>query len=337
MSLDTGGSTTTTTPQNTSAQQAALGQINTALGASGGLGQFAQPSNLFNLTPAENTYRAGIMGASLPGAMATQASSYTRPGGMFGDLFSLSPDAAQAQQAGVQGMQRLTDPTGGLFKNYLKEFVQPSVINNAIASGYGGASGASMEAMSRAGTEAAMKYGAQYPGMVSSAIQNAQLPRNLQLQGLTSLGLPLAQQDYANLQTGENAAGQQRNLSLQDLGRVQQLLMSMLGMLPTSTPGSETTNRGPGTAASLLNFGAGALGNLFNGGLAGSAGSLGAQGLSSLYNWATQPSAYNYNSSSYPDPSSTLAGYTTPLPENMDWSGFLGGGDAGGGDWGSYL
>jgi hypothetical protein len=282
MSLTTGGTTTTPAPGNVSAQNLALGQIGSALTQSGGLGQFATPSNLFNLTPGENLFRSSIMGASLPGSMAGQANAYTGPGGQFGNLFQLSPQAEQFRQQGMQGMGALTDPTGGLFHNYLKQFVEPSVINNAIASGYGGASGASMEAMARAGTDAAMRYGSQYPGMVNSAMQLGQMPQNLRLQGLTSLGLPLAQTDYQNLQTGQNAAGQQRNLSLQDQNRIQNLLQSMLGMLPTAVQGGTTTQQGPGTAASLLNLGAGALGNLFNGGLLGSAGSLGGTGLTGL-------------------------------------------------------
>lgn len=282
MSLNTGGQTQTTAPGNLDAQNLALQQIMGGFNSSGGIQQFAQPSNLFNLSPLENLYRTAIMGGSLPGSMARQAAGYTAPGGMFGNLFQLSPDAQQAQQAGVQGMKTLTDPTGGLFKNYLNQMVLPSIQNNSIASGYGGASGATQENMQRGGTQAAMQYGPAYPGMVNSAIQLGQLPQSMQLQGLTSLGLPLAMQDYANLGIGEQAAGQQRMSSIQDMTRVQNIIQSMLGQLPTSTQGFTSTTQGPGTSASLLNFGAGALGNLFNGGLFGSGGSLGAQGITSL-------------------------------------------------------
>lgn len=265
MGLNTGGSTQTQTVQ-----------------PAAGLQALSSPNDLYNLTPAEKTFQTGLVGASLPGSMATQANSYTGPGGMFGNLFSLSPDAEATRQQGMQGMKLLTDPSMGLFGKYLDTLVAPQVRNNAIASGYGGASGASMEAMSRAGTDAAMKYGSQYPGFVNSGIQLGQLPNSMRLQGLTSLGLPLAQQDYQNLGTGLGAAGLQRTSSLADLSRIQQLLQSLSGKAIT------TANAGPGLAASLLNLGSSALlggsggGTSLMGSLLGPAFSSAGNGLSSL-------------------------------------------------------
>lgn len=261
MGLNTGGYTQTQTVQ-----------------PAAGLEALSSPNSLYNLTPAEKTFQSGIMGASLPGSMATQANSYTGPGGMFGNMFQLNPDAEASRQQGMQGMKLLTDPTFGLFHNYLDQLVGPQVRNNAIASGYGGASGASMEAMSRAGTDAAMKYGSQYPGMVNSGIALGQLPNNMRLQGLTSLGLPLAQQDYGNLATGLGAAGMQRTSSLQDLARIQGLLQSLSGKTISGV------NTGPGLPASLLQLGSGLFSTLFNGGTGGSGSSLGAQGVRGAYN-----------------------------------------------------
>lgn len=236
MGLNTGGSTATQTVQ-----------------PAAGLEALSSPNDLYNLTPAEKTFQTGLVGASLPGSMATQANGYTGPGGVFGNLFQLSPDAEASRQQGMQGMKLLTDPTFGMFGKYLDQLVAPQVRNNAIASGYGGASGASMEAMSRAGTEAAMRYGSQYPGFVNSAINLGQLPTSMSLEGLTSLGLPLARQDYQNLGTGLGAAGLQRTSSLADLSRIQQLLQSLSGKTITGA------TQGPGLAASLLNLGSSAL------------------------------------------------------------------------------
>lgn len=262
MGLNTGGNTSQTTVQ-----------------PAAGLQALSSPNDLYNLTPAEKTFQTGIMGASMPGSMANQANSYTGPNGQFGSLFSLNPDASAARDAGMKGMSLLTDPSMGLFGKYLDQIVGPQVRNNAIASGYGGASGASMEAMSRAGTDAAMKYGSLYPGFVNSGIQLGQLPQTMRLQGLTSLGLPLAQQDYQNLGTGLGAAGFQRTSSLADLSRIQQLLQSLSGKTVTGV------NTGPGLASSLLGLGSSAISGLFNGGTGGTGSSLGAQGLSNGYNY----------------------------------------------------
>lgn len=266
MGLNTGGST-----QTQSVEPAA------------GLSALSSPNNLYNLTPAEQTFQSGIVGASLPGSMANQAQGYTGPGGQFGNLFQLNPQAEASRQQGLQGMSLLTDPSMGLFGKYLDQMIAPTVRNDAIKSGYGGASGASMEAMSRAGTDAAMRYGSQYPGFVNSAIQLGQLPQSMRLQGLTSLGLPLAQQDYQNLGTGLGAAGLQRQSSLADLSRIQQLLQSLSGRQITNV------NSGPGLAASLLNLGSSALlgggggGTSLMGSLLGPAFSSAGSGLASLF------------------------------------------------------
>jgi hypothetical protein len=210
MSLNTGGSTTqqTTAPGNTSGQQLQQGQIGGAFNAAGGLGNFASPSTLYNLTPDEQAFQGMGMGLSLPGSQASRALGYVQPG----------------------------TPGGDMFQNYFKNFIAPTVTNNAIAGGYGGASGANMEALSRAGQQAAM-------------------------QGLTSYGMPMAQADQANAAQGLNYAGLQRQTSIQDLARVQNLLQSLTGMLPSQVAGGATTNQnqGPGTAASLANLAASAL------------------------------------------------------------------------------
>jgi len=223
LGLTTGGSTQTqtTTP-------GASTQVQNAINAAGGLGAFATPSSLYQLTPAEQLFQGATMASALPGAQASRALSYVSPG----------------------------SPAGNMFQNYFRNFIAPSVTNNAIVGGYGGASGANMEALSRAGQQAAM-------------------------QGLTSFGMPMAQQDMSNLGLGLQAAGLQRQTSLQDFGRIQNLLQGLMGYLPTTVSGG-ATQQGPGTAASLLNMGGSILGSLFNGGMAGSAGSLGGQLLGSI-------------------------------------------------------
>lgn len=273
--MNTGGSTTTQTTNtgNQAAQNLGVGQISQAYGASGGLGNFAAPSNLYNLTPGEQAFQGMGMGMSLPGSQASRALGYVQPG----------------------------TPGGDMFQNYFKNFIAPTVTNNSITGGYGGASGANMEALSRAGQQAAM-------------------------QGLTQFGMPMAQQDVANNAQGLQYAGLQRQTSLQDLGRVQQLLQSLTGMLPTSVPGGTSTqsSQGPGTAASLANLAASALmggggaggSSLLNsllGPAASAAGSGIASGASSLGSWlanrfggnpATNPAtASNYYSGVSPDAS----------------------------------
>lgn len=210
MGLNTGGSTSTqtTAPSNVAGQQLQQGQIGQAFNAAGGLGTFAAPSNLYNLTPGEQLFQNTGMAMSLPGAQANRALGYVLPG----------------------------TPGGDLFQQYFRNFIAPVTTNNAIAGGYGGASGANMEALSRAGETAAM-------------------------QGLTQFGMPMAQQDVANNAAGLQYAGLQRTTSIQDLARVQNLLQSLTGMLPTSVGGgtTNTTQQGPGLGASLANLGASAL------------------------------------------------------------------------------
>lgn len=222
MGLNTGGSTSTSTTN-----PAAAGQVNAALNASGGIAPFATPSQFSTLTPGENLFQSLAMANALPGAQASRALGYVQPG----------------------------TPGGDQFQSYFQNFIAPVVLNDAIRSGYGGAGGATMEALSRAGQQAAM-------------------------QGLTSFGMPMAQADMSNLGTGLNAAGLQRQAYQSDMLRRQQLLQSLLGFMPTTTSGSGTS-LGPGLPASLLNLGGSILGSLFNGGMLGSAGSLGGQLLSS--------------------------------------------------------
>jgi hypothetical protein len=227
MGLNTGGTSGTT---NTTNSGAASGQAQTAINNAGGLGAFATPSSLYQLTPAEQTFQGMGMGLDLPGQQASRALGYVQPG----------------------------TPGGDMFQNYFKNFIAPVVTNNAISGGYGGASGANMEALSRAGQQAAM-------------------------QGLTSFGMPMAQADQSNNQQGLGYAGLQRQSSLQDFGRIQNLIQSLLGYLPTNVAGSTTgQTQGPGLGASLLNGAGSLLGSLFNGGAGGSGGSLGASLLGSL-------------------------------------------------------
>src|SRR6266404_4221752 len=146
MGLNTGGTSGTT---GTTTTPGAASQAGQAINAAGGLGAFATPSSLYQLTPAEQTFQGLGMGLNLPGQQASRALGYVQPG----------------------------TPGGGMFQNYFKNFIAPVVTNNAISGGYGGASGANMEALSRAGQQAAM-------------------------QGLTSFGMPMAQADQANNQAG---------------------------------------------------------------------------------------------------------------------------------------
>lgn len=237
MGLNTGGSTSTTTtaPGNTSGQQLQQGQIGSAFNAAGGLGTFAAPSNLYNLSPGEQLFSGIGQMLSMPGAQANRALGYVMPG----------------------------SPAGDMFQSYFRNFISPTVQNNAIASGYGGASGASMEALSRAGQQAAMS-------------------------GLQGFGMPMAQQDMANIGTGLQLAGLQRQTQIQDLARVQNLLQSLAGMLPSTVPGgtANTTQQGPGIGASLLNLGASALLGGGGGSLLRGLGSLGSSlinGIGSLF------------------------------------------------------
>jgi hypothetical protein len=268
LSLNTGGSTTTN-PGNTTAQNLGVGQIQSGLSAAGGAAQFATPNNLYNLSPGENLFRGLQTGASMPGALQQQAQGYLQNN----PNFSYSPAAQKQWSQGMAGMNQLTDPSHGLFHNYLDQFIRPQTLNDSIARGFGGNSGASGEAVTRAMTDAAMRYGNQYPGMVQSGITLGNAPRALQQQGLQNWAQPLANQDYSNLQTGLNAAGMQRQSSMADLSRVQNLVQSMLGMLPTSTNNQRITNQGPGLGATALN-GLGSLGmGLMNGGTGGFAAS----------------------------------------------------------------
>lgn len=266
MSLQTGSTST----QGTSTPGAA-GQANSALSTAGGLGGFAAPSSLYQLTPAEQTFQGLGMGLTLPGATEARALNYVTPG----------------------------SPAGDMFQKYFQDFTAPTMANNALKSGYVGQSGATTQALANAGETAAM-------------------------QGLTSFGAPMAQGDIANNATGLNLAGLQRQTSLQDFGRIQSLLTSLLPMLGGSTT-SNTQTQGPGAAASILNMLGGIGGALFNGGLMGSAGSVGGQllgaagsglgsawnGLTSLFgsgsNPATAPgTASNYWSGTAPDATAPL-------------------------------
>ena len=175
-----------------------------------------------------------------------------------------------------------------IFSNYFRDFIAPSVTNSAITGGYGGASGANQEALARAGEQAAMT-------------------------GLTSFGVPMAQADQTNAGQFMNYAGLQRQTSLQDFARIQNLIQSLLGYLPTNVSGATTgQTQGPGVGASLLNGAGSLLGSLFNGGLGGSGSSLGASllgkipGLSSLF--GSSPS----NSSIFNTLPSAQFGDTTP-------------------------
>lgn len=201
MGLNTGGQVQTTAPSNLGAQSLALGNIGGALQAGGGLGAFATPSSLYQLTPAEQTFQNFGMGLTLPGASQARALNYVMPG----------------------------SPAGNLYQRYFQNFTAPTILNNAIASGYGGRSGAALEALTRGGEQAAM-------------------------QGLTSFGAPMATQDIANAGTGMGFAGAQRQASLQDFGRIQQLLQSLTGQLPTTVPGGTTTMQGPGLGAMLTSL-----------------------------------------------------------------------------------
>jgi hypothetical protein len=255
LGLNTGGQSGSGTQSGTSTPGAA-GDVRGAINAAGGLGSFATPSSLFQLTPAERTFQGLGMGLNLPGSEASRALSYAN---------------------------------SAPFADYFRNFTAPTILNNAITSGYGGASGAAMEALQRGGTQAAM-------------------------QGLTSFGMPMAQADQANVGQGMNYAGAQRQASLQDFGRIQQLIQSLLGYLPTSTTGSMSGNQstqGPGAAASLLNMGGGILGSLFNGGLGGSQGSLGGQLLGGLGSLGS--SAWNGLSSLFGSGGSTGSGQSDYL------------------------
>lgn len=270
LGVDTSGQNSTN-QANANAQSLGVGQIASGLSAAGGAAQFATPNSLYNLSPGENIFRALQTGASLPGSLSSSAASYMN--GPEGQNYQYSPAAQKQWSQGMEGMNQLTDPSHGIFHNYLNQFLVPQTLNDSIAHGFGGNSGATGEAITRAMSDAAMKYGSQYSGMVNDAVNLGNAPRALAAKGFNSFAMPLAQQDYSNLQTGLNAAGMQRQSSLMDLGRVQQLVQSMLGMLPTSTNNRQITNQGPGLAGTAVNA-LGSLGtSLLSGGPSGFSGS----------------------------------------------------------------
>lgn len=218
MGLQTGSTSTqgTQTP-------GAAGQATSALNTAGGLGGFAAPSSLYQLTPAEQTFQGLGMGLDLPGSQASRALNYVQPG----------------------------SPAGDMFQKYFQDFTLPSMQNTMLKSGYVGQSGANTQATANAGETAAM-------------------------QGLTGFGMPMAQADIANNAQGLQYAGAQRQSSLQDFSRIQNLLTSLLPMLGGSSTSNSQT-QGPGAAASILNMLGGIGGALFNGGLMGSGASIGGQ------------------------------------------------------------
>jgi hypothetical protein len=224
MGLQTGSTTQqgTTTP-------GAAGQVNSALATAGGLGGFAAPSSLYQLTPAEQTFQGMGMGLDLPGSQAARALNYVQPG----------------------------SPAGDMFQKYFQDFTAPTMSNNLLKSGYVGQSGANTQALANAGQTAAM-------------------------QGLTGFGMPMAAADNVNNANGLGLAGLQRQNSLQDFGRIQSLLTSLLPYLGGSSTANGQT-QGPGVGASLLNLLGGIGGSLFNGGLMGSGASLGGSLLAKLF------------------------------------------------------
>lgn len=287
MGLQTGSTSTqgTQTP-------GAAGQATNALNTAGGLGGFAAPSSLYQLTPAEQTFQGMGMGLDLPGQQASRALSYVQPG----------------------------TPAGDMFQKYFQDFTLPSMQNNMLKSGYAGQSGANTQATANAGQTAAM-------------------------QGLTSFGMPMAQADLTNNAQGLGYAGLQRQSSLQDFSRIQNLLTSLLPMLGGSST-SNTQTQGPGAAASILNMLGGIGGSLFNGGLLGSSGSLGGSllgslggaignGASSAYNSlaslfsgnpATNPAtAQNYYSGTNPDATAPLL-TDSGVDPNAQLESLMGGG-----------
>jgi len=178
----------------------------------------------------------------MPGATLGRGMGYTGPGGPLNSLFSLNPQSQSIYDQGMKGFQSMTDPTGGIFQNYLSSVLGPTVMNNAIAMGQG-RSGAALGSISNAGANAAMQYANLYPGLIQSGLSLGQYPQTLALQGLSTMGLPLAQQDQANLQTGYQAAGVPRTMAQQFGLQNQNLLYSMLTGLPFPT-GQTQTGRG---------------------------------------------------------------------------------------------
>ncbi len=272
-------------------------------------------------------------GTTTPGAAGQVQGALNTAGGLGGfaapsSLYTLTPAEQTFQNMGMglslpgataaRALNYVTpgSPAGDMFQKYFQDFTAPTMSNNLLKSGYVGQSGANTQALANAGENAAM-------------------------QGLTSFGAPMAQGDIANNATGMGYAGLQRQSSLQDFGRIQNLLTSLLPMLGVSSTGA-TQTQGPGLAASLLNLLGGVGGSLFNGGLLGSAGSLGAQllgsagsglaslgssawnGLSSLFsgNPATDPAtASNFFSGTAPDavaPLLTDSGAMAGLPSQAD-------------------
>ncbi len=236
--LQNQSATSTPDPQGQASAALKLGQTGSLLSSfpGGNTGSAFGPgspfASTFQLSPGEDFFRQFQLGQSMPGATLNQALGYTGAGGRLGNLFTLNPASQQLYNQGVQGYSLLTDPTQGLFQNYLNRVVGPIATNNAIKAGYGGASGATLQALTNAGSNAAMQYASLYPSLVSSGLGFAQAPQSLAAQGLTSLGLPLALQDYQNLGTGFNAAGTPRTLSQQFGLNQQAQLNALLAGLP---------------------------------------------------------------------------------------------------------
>lgn len=209
------------------------GNFGSAFGPNGPL------ASTYQLTPGEDFFRQGILGSSMPGATLGRAMGYTGPGGPLNSLFSLNPQSQGLYDQGMKGYSSMLDPTGGVFHNYLTNVLGPTITNNETAMGMG-RSGASLEALANAGSNAAMQYASLFPQLAQAGVTFGQTPQNLQIQGLTSMGLPLAMQDQANLNTGYQAAGVPRTMAQQYGLQNQNLLYSMLTGLPFPTGSTQT-------------------------------------------------------------------------------------------------
>lgn len=122
-------------------------------------------------------------------------------------------------------------------KKYYEDVLQPATINQAVAAGYGGQSGATLELANRAGTEL----------LVPLAAQSQQNRFNVQMAapGMADLLDKLKLGVYG---AGLSAAGMPRNLAMQDFLRRQGIMQGMFG----SGPPASGSGVGPSGSGDLM-------------------------------------------------------------------------------------
>lgn len=214
MSLGGGGSagrsTTTSTPDPTTQRLNTLqaDEFEAARNATGGIASFLKPNPL-----------------ALPG----EAERATL--GKLAD-FTNRPLLNPFETAGLDRFQSAADPTGRLnaARDILQSITTPALTNTAIAGGFGGRSGALLEALSRSGKELALP--------IAQDVANIQQAQGSQL---LALGPGLESRETGRLSTALSAEGAPRLAAFQESLRPQNLYLSQLLGIPTGGGSTQTT------------------------------------------------------------------------------------------------